>query len=258
MDQIGKLQQVESEFMKYSLEILDIGETCFKGIDKSVSNIVMVEVVHYKYRILQEVRWTEYGECTIDKQCILYSGRQDGRYEQGVGFFLTEKVRKSLVNFHPINERLETIRINCKWFRVIVIGSYAPTEDSEYQDKDLFYEKLQEVLDDIPKHDMIVLAGEFNAKVGRETDAYAPAIGRESLHEHSNDNGTRLVSFAITNNLIIGGTLFPHKDIHKHTWTLPDSIPSTKLTMFFSAENTAGRYKTSEVYEEQTVTLIII
>ncbi|XP_068229077.1 uncharacterized protein [Palaemon carinicauda] len=71
-------------------------------------------------------------------------------------------------------------------------GYYHNRKDSEDQDKDLFYEKLQEVLDDIPKYDMIVLAGDFIAKVGKETDAYAPVIGKESLHEHSNDNGTQL------------------------------------------------------------------
>ena len=173
--------------------------------------------------VLQEVRWIDFGECTIDKQCIIHSGRLDGRHAQGVGFYLAEKARRSLMSFNPINERLATIRVNCKWFKVTVIGAYAPTEDSEDLDKDLFYEKLQEVLDNTPKHDIIMLAGDFNAKVGRETDAYAPAIGRESLHEHSNDNGTRLASFALANNLIIGGTLFPHKDIHKHTWKSPDS-----------------------------------
>ena len=68
-----------------------------------------------------------------------------------------------------------------------------------------------------------MVVGDFNAKVGREVEAFAPAIGKESLHEFSNDNGTRLTSYAITNSLIIGGTIFPHKVIHKHTWRSPDN-----------------------------------
>jgi len=40
-----------------------------------------------------------------------------------------------------------------------------------------------------------ILLGEFNAKVGRE-DIFKPTIGNESLHQHSNDNGVRIVNFA--------------------------------------------------------------
>jgi hypothetical protein len=41
---------------------------------------------------------------------------------------------------------------------------------------------------------MKILLGDFNAKVGRE-DFLNPAIGNESLHEVSNNNGVREVSF---------------------------------------------------------------
>ena len=37
-----------------------------------------------------------------------------------------------------------------------------------------------------------------------------------------NDNGERLASFCAENNLVIGGTLFPHKKIHTATWKSPD------------------------------------
>jgi hypothetical protein len=50
------------------------------------------------------------------------------------------------------------------------------------------------------------------------------AVDIESLHEASNDNGVRLVNFAISKNLIVKSTPFPHRDIHKHTWTSPDDV----------------------------------
>jgi len=37
-----------------------------------------------------------------------------------------------------------------------------------------------------------------------------------------NDNGSRLVDFCDYNNLVITGTCFPHKEIHKLTWRSPD------------------------------------
>jgi hypothetical protein len=44
---------------------------------------------------------------------------------------------------------------------------------------------------------MKILLGDFNVKVGRE-DIFKPIIGNESLHEASNDNGVRVVKFAIS------------------------------------------------------------
>jgi hypothetical protein len=57
--------------------------------------------------------------------------------------------------------------------------------------------------------------------VGRE-DAFKPTIGNESLHQDSNDNGVRVVNFATSKNLGVKSTMFPHRNIHKYTWTSPD------------------------------------
>ena len=61
----------------------------------------------------------------------------------------------------------------------------------------------------------------MNAKVGRE-DIFKPIIGQESLHQDSNDNGVRIVNSATSKNLIVKSTMFPHRNIHKYTWTSPD------------------------------------
>ena len=36
-----------------------------------------------------------------------------------------------------------------------------------------------------------------------------------------NDNGKRFLEFCAINDLVIGGTLFKHQDIHKFTWESP-------------------------------------
>jgi hypothetical protein len=62
--------------------------------------------------------------------------------------------------------------------------------------KDSFYVELELVFDKFPKYYMKILIGDFNSKVGRE-DIFKPTIWNESLYEISNDNGIRLVNFAI-------------------------------------------------------------
>jgi hypothetical protein len=68
---------------------------------------------------------------------------------------------------------------------------------------------------------MKILLADFNVKLGRE-DIFKLTIGNESLHEISNDNGVRVVNFATSKNLTVKNTMFPHRSIHKYTWTSPD------------------------------------
>jgi hypothetical protein len=78
---------------------------------------------------------------------------------------------------------------------------------------------------------MKILLGDFNAKVGKE-DIFKLTIGNESLHEISTDNGVRLVNFATSKNIGVKSTMFPHRNIHKYTWTSPDGKTHSKIDRF--------------------------
>jgi hypothetical protein len=114
------------------------------------------------------------------------------------------------------------ITLRGHWCDIIVLIVRAPTEDKCDDMKDSFYEELEGVFDQFPKYHMKILKGDSNAKVGRE-DIFKPTIGNESLHETSNDNGVRVVNFTTSKNLVVKITMFPHRKIHKYTWTSPDA-----------------------------------
>jgi hypothetical protein len=76
---------------------------------------------------------------------------------------------------------------------------------------------------------MKILLGDFNAKVGRE-DTFKLTIRNESLHEDSNDNGTRVVNFATSKDLVVKSIMFPHRKINKYTWTSPDGKTHNHIT----------------------------
>jgi hypothetical protein len=107
------------------------------------------------------------------------------------------------------------ILLRSTWSHIIVLKTHAPTENKTDDVKDSFYEELQHVFDEFPKHHIKILL-DFNAKVGRE-DIFKLTIGNESLHEISNDNGVRLVNFATSKNLTVKSTMSPHRNIHKYT-----------------------------------------
>ena len=91
---------------------------------------------------------------------------------------------------------------------------YAPTEDTEDEIVDEFYETLQVVCDKITKHDAIITLGDFNAKLGKEQSCKDITRGH-SLHEVTNSNGLRLVQYATINNFKVLSTWFPIKSIKR-------------------------------------------
>ncbi|XP_024877185.1 uncharacterized protein LOC112458024 [Temnothorax curvispinosus] len=62
----------------------------------------------------------------------------------------------------------------------------------------------------------VVLMDDFNAKVGQNNNGLEHVMGAHALGQ-MNNNGELLTEFCSTQNLIIGGSIFPHKDIHKAT-----------------------------------------
>jgi exonuclease III len=120
-----------------------------------------------------------------------------------------------------VSDRMSYIILRGHWCLVIVLNVHAPTEDKTDDVKDRFYEELECVFDKFPKYHMKILLGDFNTKAGRE-DIFQLTIGNESLQEVSNDNGIMLINFATSKNLGVKSTMFPHRSIHKYTWTSPD------------------------------------
>jgi len=72
-------------------------------------------------------------------------------------------------------------------------------------DKDTLYEELERLFDRLPKYNTKIVLGDFNPKVERE-EKCRPTIGKYSLHEITNSNGERLITFAISNNLLVMST----------------------------------------------------
>ena len=75
---------------------------------------------------------------------------------------------------------------------------------------------------------MKILFGDLNAKVGQD-NIFEQIIGNKSVQPESKDNCIRLVNFMTSKNLIVKSTKFPHLNIHKYTWTSPDSIKHNQI-----------------------------
>ena len=160
---------------------------------------------------------------------FIHSGRTDGIKRQGIGIALSKKVKNTLISYTPVSERIMSARLHSRQINISVLVVYAPTEDADDSVKNTFYQQVSDTFDDLPGQDIKLVLGDFNARVTSDHTAWTGVIGKHSLHQLSNNNGTRLLDFCAMNQLTVGGTLFEHRDIHKGTWRSPDGKTVTQI-----------------------------
>ena len=61
-----------------------------------------------------------------------------------------------------------SVRLQGKLFNITVIQVYNPTSNAEEAEDEWFYEDLQDLLELPPKKDVLLIIGDWNAKVGNQ------------------------------------------------------------------------------------------
>jgi endonuclease/exonuclease/phosphatase family metal-dependent hydrolase len=144
------------------------------------------------------------------------------------GFLVKKETVKNIMGFEPINERISKLRLKGKYHNITIINIHAPMEEKDEETKERFYAELQQIQEKVPKHDLVITLGDYNAEIGRER-ASKKVIKNHTLHEKTNRNGELVCEYAISNDMVIASTFFQHKNIHKGTWISPDSLKLNQI-----------------------------
>ncbi|PVD25303.1 hypothetical protein C0Q70_15803 [Pomacea canaliculata] len=70
--------------------------------------------------------------------------------------------------------------------------------------------------------------GDMKAKVGNDNTDKGHIMGKHGVG-NCNENDELLKDFCLFNDLVVGGTVFPHKTIHKTTWTSLDGHTENQI-----------------------------
>jgi exonuclease III len=181
----GSLKTVARELGKYKLDLVDV----------------------------QEVRWDKGGTEWSEDYTFFY-GAGNENHQLGTDLFVLKRIISAVRRVELVSDRMSYIILRTCWCNNIVVNVHAPCEDTRDDIKDSIYGEIGHVFDQFPRNDMKILLGDFNAKVGRETNN-----GNEISQEISNDNRFKVVNFATSKNLDVKSTMFPHCSIHKYIWT---------------------------------------
>ncbi|CAF4378340.1 unnamed protein product, partial [Rotaria sp. Silwood2] len=121
----------------------------------------------FKYDIIgiSEVRWTGKGETSNGD--FIWSG-EETVHMRGVGFLLSAQAKKALIGYNPISSRIISARFDAAPFKISIIHAYAPTSASSEEEIEAFYNDIEEVITKTDKKDVIILTGDWNAKIGND------------------------------------------------------------------------------------------
>jgi hypothetical protein len=115
------------------------------------------------------------------------------------------------LEWNPVSERIITARVKTKYRKMTIVQCYAPTEDGKADEKASFYSLLDKTLVILHRSDIVLMTGDFNAKVGCNNEDVEHVMGKHGTGD-CNENGELLIQTCGNHGLMIGGTCFLTKD----------------------------------------------
>ena len=127
-------------------------------------------MVRYRWNILGlcEMKWKNFGETTKEEGHKVFFSGKENKHKHGIGFLVYKDIVNTVMGCHPVSSRLITIRLRAVPFNITIIQAYTPTSDYNDNETEEFYNQLQNVIDQTPKKDSLVVQGEWNAEVGKD------------------------------------------------------------------------------------------
>ncbi len=212
--------------------------------------LMVQELRKYKMNVtgISETKWFGQEIYNINDFTVLHSGhpiptnREAAERNKGVGIVLDPRMSEAWRNsggvWKAISSRLVLARMKMESGRgrrgsttrplcITIVSAYAPTHRSTQEKKDEFFTDLQSTLNGVHEDDVLLLLGDFNARVGSSERQAGNSNWSEVRGCHGvgrkNESGEALLSFCTLNKLVIINTTFQKNNIYKHIWQYPGS-----------------------------------
>lgn len=210
----GKQEEIAEVFHRYGVNI-----ACLQEVRRLGSG---VEVIHRDRPSRQ--RWT-----------LLHSGHKEKRIH-GVGIVLDRRMENAWVaagrQWWPVSPRIIAVKLRFRkhskltrtrgdTLNVLVISAYAPTTSYTRAAIEQFYEDLDSVLSNKGKNDLVLIGGDFNARIGDGYNEGSTEVRGPYGLGPPNTAGKRMLSFCGQEGLTDVGSRFRKRASQRGTWQNP-------------------------------------
>ena len=183
----GKEEEMVELMKLRQLSVLGLSETRMKGCGD--------RIIHGGYR-------------------LIYSGEDSGRH--GVALLVSSDIAQCVEKVIFKNDRIISIDFKLRT-AISIIQVYAPQQGRPLKEKEEFYELLQTTMSEVMYQDSMILCGDWNGHIGCDRKQYETVLGIHSIGNR-NEEGKRILDFAVVNNLCILNTFYQHRESQKWTW----------------------------------------
>ena len=131
----------------------------------------------------------------------------------GIGILLNTGSLNALANIKSYTDRILVATFQGNPATSVIV-TYCPTNVAEADVIENHYNSLRHAIDTIPAHNVALIVGDFNARIGREDANF-------TFHETTNKNGEHLLNLALEKEFVIANTSFQKKSGKLWTYISP-------------------------------------
>ena len=199
--------------------VLSLGSLNVRGCNKPEKKQVIGEIMNVKgldVLALSETKLRGAGECMFGEMNAIRSGvKGRGHAKEGVVIVFSEEMWRCVKEYKCINSRILWVRMKVGRSNLFVVSAYGPGSEKSEEDRDEFWENLNECVKTCKVNEDLFVLGDLNARVGNSNDG--KVIGNWGVPA-VNVSGQSMYEFCVENEMMIGNTWFRKKRIHKYTW----------------------------------------
>ncbi|XP_068209189.1 craniofacial development protein 2-like [Palaemon carinicauda] len=125
---------------------------------------------------VQETRWKGNNARELGEGCKLYYSGANMEERNGVGIILSKELKDNLIKVTKKNYRIMNLKLGLGVTIVNVMSAYAPQTGCTEEEKDTFWEEMDQELGIIPAREKVILGGDLNGHIGISRE------GKERVH----------------------------------------------------------------------------
>lgn len=168
---------------------------------------------------VQETRWKANDvRKLVDGYVVYNAGESSGR--NGVGVIMEEELKECVEGTVRWGSRLILVKMMWKGEPVNVISAYAPQVGSGAEEKERFWEEFDGLLGSIGSEEMIIVGGDLNGHVGKDSGGYGGVHGGWGYGVR-NVEGEAVLEAAVAHDLMVVNTMFEKREQHLVTYEAP-------------------------------------